>query len=116
MSTPASFAPQRHAGARIFYGWWVVLVSALGGACGIGPVVVYTFGIFAKPLAAELHASRASVFLAVSLIDLLVTFAAPGAGRLVDRHGARFIIIASHLVMIGCLVGISFLHTPLWHF
>jgi hypothetical protein len=77
MSSPVSFAPSRRAGARIFYGWRVVLVSALGSACGIGPVVVYTFGIFAKPLAAELHASRASIFLAVSLIDLMVTFSAP---------------------------------------
>ena len=116
MSLPAPSGPPRHAGARIFYGWWVVLVSALGSACGIGPVVVYTFGIFAKPLAAELHASRASIFLAVSLIDLLVPFSAPAAGRLVDRHGARFVIVGSHLVVIGCLVGLSLLHPPLWHF
>lgn len=92
------------------------MVSALGSACGIGPVVVYTFGIFAKPLAAELHASRASIFLAVSLIDLLVPFSAPMGGRLVDRHGARFVIVGSHLVVIGCLVGLSLVHPPLWHF
>jgi MFS family permease len=116
MSTTASSAPPWQAGAGVFYGWWVVLVSALGSACGIGPVVVYTFGIFAKPLAAELHASRASVFLAVSLVDLLVVFSAPMAGRLVDRHGARFVIVGSHLIMIGLLVGISLLHPPLWHF
>jgi len=99
------------------YGQWVVLVAALGSACGIGPVIVYTFGIFAKSLAAELHASPASIFLAVSLIDLLIPLGAPLAGRLVDRHGARFVVVVgSHLVMIGCLVTISLLHASLWHF
>jgi predicted MFS family arabinose efflux permease len=79
-------------------------------------VVVYTFGIFVKPLATELHTSRGSIALAFSLIDLMVPFAAPAAGRLVDRHGARFVIVGSHLVLIGCLLGISLLKPPLWHF
>ena len=113
--SPSATPPDRTR-PRIFYGWWIVLVCGLGSACGIGPVIVYTFGIFAKPLAAELHASRASVFLAVSLIDLLVPLSAPGAGRLVDRHGARRVIVTSHLIVIGCLLGISILHPPLWHF
>jgi MFS family permease len=79
-------------------------------------VVVYTFGIFVKPLAIELHASRGSLALAISLIDLMVTFSASIAGRLVDRHGARFVIIGSHLAVISCLVGLSLLKPPLWHF
>jgi predicted MFS family arabinose efflux permease len=109
-------AQQLRGRRQIFYGWWVVLVCVLGSACGIGPVVVYTFSIFVKPLAAELHTSRGSVTLAISLIDILVAFSAPGAGRLVDRHGARLVIVASHLAMISCLVGISLLRPPLWHF
>lgn len=91
-------------------------MCALGSACGIGPVVVYTFGIFVKPLAADLHTSRGSIALAISLIDLLVGCSAFAAGRLVDRHGARLVIVGSHLLMIGCLVGIALLRPPLWHF
>jgi predicted MFS family arabinose efflux permease len=100
----------------VFFGWWVVLTCALGSACGIGPVVVYTFGVFVKPLAADLHVSRSSIALAVSLVDLLVAFSAPGAGRLVDRHGARFVIVGSHLAVVAMLGGISLLRPPLWHF
>ena len=109
-------APPHHAGAPIFYGYWIVLVSALGSACGIGPAVVYTFGIFVKPLASELHAGRGSIALAISLIDLMVLISAPLAGRLVDRHGARTVIVGSHLAVIGCLLTIYFLPPPLWHF
>ena len=115
MSNPG-VARSPRGGGRIFYGWWVVLVGALGSACGIGPVAVYTFGVFVKPLTTELHASRGSIALAFSLIDLTVPFAAPVAGRLVDRHGARFVIVGSHLALIGCLLTISLLHAPLWHF
>lgn len=111
-----NFAPPHQAGRPIFYGWWVVLVSSLGNACGIGPVVVYTFGVFAKPLATELHTTRSAIALAISLIDLVVMVSAAGAGRLVDRHGARVVILGSHLAMIGGLVGISLLRPPLWHF
>lgn len=115
MSNPGVAQPHP-GGGRIFYGWWVVLVCVLGSACGIGPVVVYTFGIFVKPLAAEFHASRGSIALAISLIDLMVSFSASTAGRLVDRHGARLVIVVSHLLVISCLAGISLLKPPLWHF
>ena len=30
-------------------------------------------------------------------------------------HGARTVIVASHLAMIGCLVAIYFIPPPLWH-
>ena len=45
---------------RIFYGWWIVLVSVAGMIFG-APVTVYSFGIFFKSLAHEFHASRAAI-------------------------------------------------------
>jgi MFS family permease len=73
----------------LFRGWWIVLVSAVGMSFSTETMVVYTFGIFAKPLALELKTNRGSIAFAVSLLDIVVAFAAPGAGRLVDRFGAR---------------------------
>ena len=102
--------------SRIFHGWWIVLVCVLGSACGIGPVIIYTFGVFVKPLAADLHVSRSSIAFAISFIDLLVPFSAPGAGRLVDRHGARAVILGSHIALVACLAALSLLRPPLWHF
>jgi hypothetical protein len=46
----------------IFYGWRVVLVSALGLFWGI-PIAFYSVGVFFKPLMQEFHAERAAVSL-----------------------------------------------------
>jgi predicted MFS family arabinose efflux permease len=98
-----------------FRGWWIVVAAIVGQSFGLATVLVYTFGVFVKPLAGEFGSSRASIALAVSLLDIAATFSAPGVGRLVDRHGARKVIILSTLAMAGCLVGLSFVRPPLWH-
>jgi len=100
----------------LFRGWWIVLVSAVGMSFSTGTMVVYTFGIFTKPLALELKTNRGSIAFAVSLLDIVVAFAAPGAGRLVDRFGARGVIVTSLVGLSACLVGLCFVHPPLWHF
>lgn len=100
----------------LFRGWWIVLVSAVGMSFSTGTMVVYTFGIFAKPLAIELKTNRGSIAFAVSLLDVVVAFAAPCAGRLVDRFGARGVIVTSLVGLSACLVGLCFVHPPLWHF
>ncbi len=100
---------------RIFRGWWIVVVAIIGQAFGIATTLVYTFGVFAKPLAAEFKSSRGSIALAVSLLDVCVTFSAPLVGRLVDRYGTRRIIVTSLFFLISIMVGLSYVQPPLWH-
>src|SRR5947199_8638691 len=100
---------------RVFRGWWVVVVAVVGQCFGLSTVLVYTFGIFAKPLAGGFHASRGSIALGVSLLDVAVTFSAPAVGRIVDRFGARRVIVLSQLALVACLVGLSVARPPLWH-
>jgi hypothetical protein len=50
----------------IFYGWWVVLVSAVGLFWGV-PISVYSFRMFLRPLMPELAVPR---FRALSLCTL----------------------------------------------
>jgi MFS family permease len=100
---------------RIFRGWWIVAVAVIGQSFGIATVLVYTFSVFEKPLALEFKSSRASIAMAVSLLDIAVTFAAPLVGRLVDRYGTRRIIVISLLTLAACLVGLAHVQPPLWH-
>jgi sugar phosphate permease len=111
--TPKPFGQGRH---RLFRGWWIVVVAIVGQSFSLPPMLGYTFGVFAKPLADEFHTNRRSIALAVSLLDVVLTFSAPVAGRLVDRYSAQRVIVTSLLGLAACLVGLSFVQPPLWHF
>jgi len=103
-------------GGKIFYGWWVVLAAGVGLAVHIGPIIVPTFGLFLKPLSQEFGWSRAQVSLAFSLSTLAMTVVVPLIGRLVDRLGARRVIVLSVLIFGLGMISFYFLSARLWHF
>lgn len=78
---------------RMFYGWWVVLTAAVGLCLGPAPIIVFSFGVFLKPLSEYFHANRTAISLAYTLSSLISATASPMAGRLVDRYGARKIVV-----------------------
>ena len=85
-------------------GWRVIAAAVVGQSFSLGTLIVYTFGVFEEPLAHEFKSGRGSIALAVSLLDLTVTFAAPWTGRFVDRYSARKAIMASLVALSGCLL------------
>jgi MFS family permease len=91
---------------RVFYGWWVVAISALGLCLGAGPIVVFSFGVFVKPLSQEFHAGRGAVSLAFSIQNLAAAAFAPLIGRLIDRFGPRRVMLPGTaifgLVLLSC--------------
>ncbi len=100
---------------NIFYGWWIVLAAAVGLLFSIAPIIVFTLGVFLKPLGSELHWSRAEISLAFTLCAVMTSLAMPLVGRLVDRHGARRVAVPS-LLFFGILVAsLYFLTASLWH-
>jgi MFS family permease len=78
--------------AAIFYGWRVVLVSALGLFWGI-PIAVYSFSVFFKPLMQEFHAGRTALSLGFTVQLFVGALSAAPAGWLVDRFGPRRVIM-----------------------
>jgi MFS family permease len=75
-----------------FYGWWVVLACAVGLFWGV-PVTVFSFTVFLKPLMQEFHAGRAAVSLGYTLHLVVGALSNPLAGWLIERHGARKVIL-----------------------
>jgi predicted MFS family arabinose efflux permease len=92
---------------RLFYGWFVVLLSAIGLFLG-PPLMVFGFSVFLKPMVADFHATRAAVSFAFSIFNLVGALSIPFTGIAIDRLGAKRVILAFTL-----LFGVS-LCTALW--
>lgn len=103
-------------GGRFFPGWWMVLVAASGMAVGYGPVIIFTFSVFLSALSQEFAWSRTELSFAYSLAMLGMSGVLPFVGRLVDRYGARRVILPSVLIFGGSLISCVGLSTRLWHF
>jgi sugar phosphate permease len=87
--------------AGFFYGWWVVFASA-AIVFLTGGTFFYGFGALFNPIIGEFGWSRASVSFAFSLRSEVGGLAAPVVGFLVDRVGARRLMVGGiALVALG---------------
>lgn len=83
---------------KFFYGWWIVAVAAIGLFFSYSSIILYSFGVFFKSLSQEFKWSRAEISLALSLSLVAMTVSLPFIGRLVDRLGARKVILPAALI------------------
>ncbi|MEZ5565917.1 MAG: MFS transporter [Gammaproteobacteria bacterium] len=83
---------------KIFYGWYVAVACGIGLACGLASVITATFSIFLGPLQAEFGWTQSQVFTGLMLVTAAVTIASPFIGALVDRFGAKRMIIVGFLL------------------
>ncbi len=96
-------------------GWRVVFASSACVFVSFASLLVYTFGVFLKPVAAEFHWSREAVSAAFGFAALAVALCSPPLGVLLDRFPARRIILPS-IAIFGCAFASLSLLTPhLWH-
>ena len=83
---------------------------------GYVPIIGFSFSVFFKSLSQEFHWSRAEISLGFSLSLLVLSASLPIVGRLVDKFGARKIILPSALLFGLGLISFYFLTARLWHF
>jgi len=98
--------------ARVFFGWWTVLVTGIVSGLGIG---FYTYGISAlfKPIAAELGLSRA-VASGGSGIGLMAgSLLSPLIGWAVDKFGPRTAIACGLFTVSAGLAMMEFVYSAL---
>ncbi|MBC7219329.1 MAG: MFS transporter [Hadesarchaea archaeon] len=85
---------------KLFYGWIVVLASFLSMLV-VG--LIYSYGVFVKPLTQEFGWSRASISLAFSISILLSTMSLP-LGRMSDLYGVRKVVAIGAVLTGGGLL------------
>src|SRR5438270_8763769 len=100
--------------APLFYGWWVVLVAAVGLFLGPTPILAFSFGVFLNPLIHEFHSNRGAVSLAFTLHATMVALGLPFTGQLIDRFGPRKIIITSTCIVGLLLLLANFCSATIW--
>lgn len=85
---------------KLFYGWIVVLASFLSMLV-VG--LIYSYGVFVKPLTQEFGWSRASISLAFSISIFLSTMSLP-LGRMSDLYGVRKVVAIGAVLTGGGLL------------
>ncbi|MEH6552291.1 MAG: MFS transporter [Pseudomonadales bacterium] len=79
------------------FGWRIVLSSALGIGLGMAPLPFYTLGVFAGPLSQEFGWGVDKIFIALLVTTLCSLLLSPVIGLIVDRVGARKVVVPSVL-------------------
>lgn len=72
----------------------------------------YIAALLAAPIARELGLSVPTVFLAFSLALVVSAFVGPWAGRTIDRHGGRLLLMGTNLVFAAGLAGLALAQGP----
>ncbi len=93
----------------------VLLAACCGTFVGFGSVVIFTFGVFLKPLTTAFGWSRTQVSLAFTITALTVSVCSPFIGRLLDRYPARRIILPCTVTYALAFASLSLLTGRLSH-
>src|SRR5262245_63945387 len=99
-----------------YEGWRVATGAAIGMLVSFASVLVYTFGIFLKPIAETFHWNRESVSGAFGIAAMTAAVCAPLTGMLLDRFGPRRVIVPALIVFGGTFASQSLLTPHLWHY
>jgi len=73
--------------------WWIVGACCLGVACSAGPVNLWTFSVFLRPISDDLHVGRSVLAGAMLWTSVTGILCAPLQGVLLDRFGARRVLL-----------------------
>jgi MFS family permease len=87
--------------------WWVVVGAVLGIVCSNGPIVVFSFGVFFKPIAAEFGWDRRTVSAALMASLIISAVLTPVVGKLVDRYGIRPVAFLAVIFFSLAMAGVS---------
>src|SRR4051812_14393698 len=76
-----------------YQGWRVAIAACIASMAGFGSILIYSFGIFLKPLSVEFGWSRQTISTAFACASFTLGICSPGLGWLLDRFGPRRVVI-----------------------
>lgn len=88
-------------------GWGVVATAAFGLALGYSTYISYVFGMFTKPLGETFDWTRSQIALALTLCNWVVMVVSPLSGWVLDRLGARRMLLPSVVLLTVALFALA---------
>lgn len=104
------------AGAADVYGqysgidraWSVAVGAAIYVGIGIGPIALFTFGVFVGPIIADTGWDKATVAAAIGPATILLAIGQPIAGLLADKYGMRRVALLAAPILVLCLAAMAY--------
>jgi MFS family permease len=94
-------------GNRFTNPWWVVGGAVTGLFVCNGPVLGFTFGVFLKPIMADMGWQRGTASFALSVGGVCSALAVPALGRMMDRWSIRRVALPGILVYGALLAAVG---------
>jgi MFS family permease len=91
-------------GAAFGSRWWIVFGAMLSMIVAQGPVILYTLGLFIKPLNQEFGWDRASISAAGGIAAIFSAITIPFVGSLIDRWGVRTVLLP---IVVLCALSVA---------
>ncbi len=113
-TSPSSSIPRVWPFKRVYYGWAIVIatfVASFGQVPVFGPVL----GVFIIPMQEELGWSRATLSLGFTIGSMTGSVTTFIIGSLLDRYGARIIMVSTGIIIAGAMLGLAVMDRP-WQF
>ena len=103
-------------GDKIFFrGWLMVAACLFGVSTGMATFILGAIGLFVNGFEQEFGWTRTEVSVAVSALMIATAICLPFGGRLVDRFGARRVLVPSIVIFALLLMSVTMVR-ELWQF
>ena len=94
----------------------VVFACTVGNAVSVTPMVYTVFGLFLIPISTEFDWSRAAVSFVLFIIAVAGAISYPIVGRLIDRYGARPVILTGNVLFAASIASVSLVEASRFQF
>ena len=85
----------------------VLAACTVGNAVGVTPMVYTVFGLFLIPISTEFGWPRSAVSLVLLVLAIAGALTYPIVGRIIDRYGARRVILVGNLLFAASVALVS---------
>lgn len=100
---------------KIFYGWYIIPISALGLCFGYPGAFIFGFSSFILPLTEEFGWSRSAISLGITVSNIAMIGVMPMLGYLIDRKGTKNILFPA-TILFGLIMCSFFFLSGIWQF